>query len=219
MTDSQTNTRLQKIAEFVRTRQQETYNQHPDRLELDRHLVHFDYRWKHTLRVARWGKFIAEAEGADVELVVAACLLHDVASFDVTDDDRDHGRVGAEVARPILVEVGYTPEQVEAIHYAIAVHAEAENPETLEARVVTDADNVDRFGAYRVLYWCQPEIGDYDKLAEKLRRRIERLEGYRARSPLCTPTGQKLFAEQLDFQIGFFRKFVDEHDSSTMLQL
>ena len=213
---SDSNARLQIIADFVRARQQETYLKHPDRAGLDRHLVDSDYRWRHTLRVAQWGKFIAEAEGADVELVVAACLLHDVASFDVMPNDNDHGRVGAQIARPLLNEIGYTPEQVENICISVAEHADVKNPSTLEARVVTDADNVDRFGAYRVLYMCLPDIGDYDKLAEKLRQRITKLESYHARSPLCTATGQRLFAEQLDFQIAFFRKFVEEHEASVL---
>ena len=210
------NERLQKIADFVHARQKEMYLKREDRAEFDRLLVSLDYRWRHTLRVSQWGKIIAEAEGADVELVAAACLLHDVASFDVMPDDRDHGRAGAEIARPLLEELGYTPEQVEAICYAVAAHADVENPKTLEARAVTDADNMDRFGAYRVLYMCLPDIGDYEKLTEKLRKRIERLESYRAKSPLCTLTGQKLFAEQLDFQIAFFKKFIEEHDSSVM---
>jgi len=213
------NTRLQKIADFVRARQKEMYLKREDRAEFDRLLVSLDYRWRHTLRVSQWGKHIAEAEGADVELVVAACLLHDVASFDVMPDDNDHGRVGAEIARPLLNEIGYTPEQVENICISVAEHADVENPSTLEARVVTDADNVDRFGALRVLYWCLPDISDYDKLTEKLRKRIERLESYRAKSPLCTATGRKLFAEQLDFQIAFFRKFVEEHDASVWPEL
>ena len=211
-----TNTRLQRIADFVRARQKEMYLKREDRAEFDRLLVGLDYRWRHTLRVAQWGKIIAEAEGADVELVVAACLLHDVASFDVMPNDNDHGRVGAQIARPLLKELGYTTEQVEAICYAVAEHADVKNPSTLEARVVTDADNVDRFGAYRVLYMCLPDIGDYDKLTEKLRKRVERLESYRAKSPLYTATGQRLFAEQLDFQIAFFRKFVEEHEASVL---
>ena len=213
---SDSNARLQIIADFVRARQQETYLKHPDRAGLDRHLVDSDYRWQHTLRVAQWGKFIAEAEGAEVELVVAACLLHDVASFDVMPNDNDHGRVGAQIARPLLNETGYTPEQVENICTSVAEHADVADPSTLEARVVTDADNVDRFGAYRVLYMCLPDIGDYDKLTEKLRKRVERLESYRAKSPLYTATGQRLFAEQLDFQIAFFRKFVEEHEASVL---
>lgn len=216
---SETNTRLQKIADFVRARQKEMYLKREDRAEFDRLLVSLDYRWRHTLRVSQWGKRIAEAEDADVELVAAACLLHNVASFDVMPDDRDHGRVGVEIARPLLNEIGYAPEQVENICTSVAEYVDVENPSTLEARVVTDADNVDRFGAFRVLYWCLPEISDYDKLTEKLRKRIERLEGYRANSPLCTPTGQKLFAEQLDFQIAFFKKFIEEHDSSILPNL
>lgn len=214
--NTEANTRLQKIADFVRTRQEETYLKRPDRAEFDRELISLDYRWRHTLRVAQFGKLLAEAEGADVELVVAACLLHDVASFDQMENDRDHGRVGAGIARPLLVELGYTPEQVENIYYSIAAHVDVENPETLEARVVTDADNVDRFWAYRLLQWCLPDIGDYDKLAEKLRARVERLERLKSNTTLCTPSGQKLFLERLDFQIGFYKAFVEQHDLSTM---
>ena len=40
------------------------------------------YRWEHTLRVAHYGQQIAQAEEADIDVVVAACLLHDVAHFD-----------------------------------------------------------------------------------------------------------------------------------------
>lgn len=213
---SESNIRLQKIADFVRARQQEMYLKREDRAEFDRHLVTADYRWRHTLRVANHGKRIAEAEGADVELVVAACLLHDVASFDVMPDDRDHGRVGAEIARPLLNEIGYIPAQVENICYSVAAHADVENPKTLEAKVVTDADNVDRFYAYRVLQWCIPDIGDYEELTEKLRNRIQRLEHYKANNPLYTKTGQKLFAERLDFQIAFFKAFVEEYDLSVL---
>ncbi|MDI6770191.1 MAG: hypothetical protein QMD04_11025 [Anaerolineales bacterium] len=44
----------------------------------------------------------------------------------------------------------------------------------------------------------------------------ELLESYRAKSPLCTASGRKLFAGQLDFQIAFFRKFIEEHDASIL---
>jgi len=210
------NSRLQKIAEFVRARQEEMYLKHSDRAGLDHNLVDFNYRWQHTLRVAQFGKMIAEAESADVELVVAACLFHDVAAFDQMENNRDHGRVGAKIARPFLVEIGYTPGQVENIYYSVAAHVDVENPETIEAKVVTDADNVDRFWAYRLLQWCLPDIGNYDKLAEKLRARIERLESLRANHALCTPSGQKLFLERLDFQIGFYKAFVEQHDLSAL---
>jgi HD superfamily phosphodiesterase len=213
------NARLKKIADFVRTHQQETYDQRPDHGELDHYLSGAGYRWQHTLRVAQWGKVIAKAEEADMETVLAACLLHDIAWFDMIKDSRDHGRVGAEFIRPFLQKLGYEPKQVDDICYAVAAHVDVDHPDTLEARIVTDADNIDRFGAYRVLQWCIPEIGDYEKLADKLRERIQHLENYLQKDPLLTPTGQKLFAKQLKFQIAFFRKFVEERDSSVLPSL
>jgi len=68
-----------------------------------------------------------------------------------------------------------------------------DNPNTLEAKIVSDADNVDRFGPYRILQWCFSDIKNYEKLAVKLSERIPRLEQYREENPLYTSTGQQLF--------------------------
>jgi len=51
------------------------------------------YRWEHTQRVAYYGKLLAEAEGADVEIVTAACLFHDVAHFECDDNYKSHGHI------------------------------------------------------------------------------------------------------------------------------
>jgi len=66
------------------------------------------------------------------------------------------------------------------------------------------------------LQWCFQDIEDYPKLAEKLRERIQRLEGYRQENNLFTETGRQLFIEQLDLQIAFFSQFVGEKDLSIM---
>jgi HD superfamily phosphodiesterase len=213
---NESNLRLQKIFDFVKARQEEMYFKRDDRDLFDRDLVGREYRWRHTLRVSQWGKKIAIIEGADIELVVAACLLHDIASFDVLENDNDHGRAGAIVARPFLQELGYLPEQVENICTSVAEHVDVQEPSTLEARIVTDADNIDRFGAYRVLYLCQPKIKDYLELTEFLQKRVGRLEAYLAKNPMQTKRGQEIFEEQLKFQINFFRKFIEESDSSVL---
>jgi len=218
----ETNARLKKVAEFAEKSIREGHQKRSpeDQEHLERFLSGPDYRWKHTLRVAQFGKVIAETEAADVELVVAACLLHDAAWFDTgADNSREHGRAGAEKARPFLTGLGYTPEQVENICYSIATHVDVDNPTTLEARVVSDADNVDRYGPYRVLQWCYSDIHDYEKLAAKLSERIHRLEHYREENPLFTPTGQQLFAEQLSLQIRFFSEFVGEKELTVMPQI
>jgi putative nucleotidyltransferase with HDIG domain len=220
--NTELNLRLQKISEFVQAYLDESYKNRSeeDKANLCRYLSNAEYRWKHTLRVAQFGKVIAENETADVELIVAACLLHDVSWFDTNaDNSREHGRIGAKTARPFLVGLGYTKDQIEKACYAIANHVDEENPNTLEAKILSDADNVDRFGPYRILQWCFSDIDNYDKLAAKLSERIHRLEHYRQENPLFTPTGQQLFAEQLNLQIRFFSEFVGEKELSVMPRL
>jgi len=211
------NERVEKIAAYARQYLEKSYRKRKDKSRLKRYLSDFDYRWQHTQRVAQFGKVIAEAEEADVELVVAACLLHDIAWFYVSGEDgRDHGNIAANIVRPFLESLGYTTEQVENICYSVASHVTVEKPETLEANVVSDADNVDRFGPYRILQWCFSDIDNYNKLADKLEERIQRLERYRENNPLATETGRQLFAEQLHLQILFFSEFVGERKLTTL---
>jgi uncharacterized protein len=219
---TKTNAHIQKIADFAHSYLNESYQERSkkDKANLNRYLSGVDYRWQHTLRVAQFGKVIAENEGADVESVVAACLLHDIAWFDTdAENNRDHGRIGAEKARPFLENLGYSPKRVKNICYSIASHVDEDNPNTLEAKVVSDADNVDRFGPYRILQWCFSDINDYDKLAAKLSERIQRLEKYREENPLSTDTGKQLFAEQLNLQLRFFSEFVGEKKLSVIPQI
>jgi putative nucleotidyltransferase with HDIG domain len=219
---SKSNLRIQKIAGFARAYLDESYHKRSkeDKAHLDRYLFGVNYRWQHTLRVAQFGKVIAENEGADVELVVAACLLHDIAWFDTTaENSREHGRIGAEKARAFLESLGYNQKKTKNICYSIASHVDEDNPTTHEARIVSDADNVDRFGPYRILQWCFSDIDDYEKLATKLNERIHRLEHYREENPLHTLTGQQLFAEQLNLQLRFFCEFIGEKKLSVMPQI
>lgn len=219
---TKTNTRIQKIANFAHTYLDESYQMRSkkDKTNLNRYLSGVDYRWQHTLRVAQFGKVIAENEGAQVESVVAACLLHDIAWFDTgPENNRDHGRIGAEKARPFLENLGYSQKRIKNICYSIASHVDEDNPNTLEAKIVSDADNVDRYGPYRILQWCFSEIADYEKLAAKLSERIHRLEQYRDENPLSTATGRQLFAEQLNLQLRFFSEFVGEKKLSVIPQI
>ncbi|MBN1666207.1 MAG: HD domain-containing protein [Anaerolineales bacterium] len=210
--------RLNKIARFVRSHLQQMAEQHPNQQHDP------VYRWEHTLRVSQYGRQLAEAENADVELVVAACLLHDVAHFESEGDYKGHGRLGARIARPLLETLEYPPEQIDNICYAIAVHVDGvagfEHPDTTEAHCVSDADNLDRFGAYRILQWCLPQMDDFAALAEKLERRVQQLEDYRARPKVLeTRSGDLLFKQQLDLQIRVFRALILEQQASRLPQL
>lgn len=98
----------------------------------------------HVLRVLALAERIARAEGANLEVVRTAALLHDVAE----SEDRDaHHLIGAQRARVLLA--GEPPEFVEAVAHCIEAHRFRHEPEpqTLEARVLSDADKLDSIGA------------------------------------------------------------------------
>jgi putative nucleotidyltransferase with HDIG domain len=181
-----------------------------------------EYRWLHTLRVANIGRLLANQEGGDVEVVLAACLLHDIAALrpENPDDRFDHGRVGAQLIRPELPGLGFTPEETDNICYSVAVHADGnagyDFPETLEAKIVTDADNVDRFDAYRMLEYCQPFMDGFEALAGAVKGRLERLEDYRQRRVMETESGHTLFNQKLDLQIMVYKALLKQHEISRL---
>jgi uncharacterized protein len=101
----------------------------------------------HVLRVLALAERIGQAEGADMEIVRAAALLHDVARPEEESSGACHAQAGAQRAREILQ--GHPPEKVEAVAQAIAAHRFREKsiPQTLEAQVLYDADKLDAIGA------------------------------------------------------------------------
>lgn len=210
MNSMEANERLRKISGFVLERRAATEAKGNKKYTL----FDFEYRWKHTLRVTQYGKQIAEAEGADVEVVMAACLLHDISKFDDEEYGVDHGRVSARIARPFLGTLGYSAAQVDNICFSIAVHvddkADFEHPITLELKAVNDADNIDRFGAYRLLLQFKDHAERYDVLIDRAKNRLQTLRKYREENIMGTITGNKLFNRQLDLQINFLDHLVED---------
>ncbi|RKX36641.1 MAG: hypothetical protein DRP20_05795, partial [Thermotogae bacterium] len=75
----------------------------------------------HTFRVARMARFIAEIEGADVEVVTLASLLHDIARpLEDKNTSVDHALEGAKMAADFLSQNGY--EKTEQVVHAIQCH-------------------------------------------------------------------------------------------------
>lgn len=70
--------------------------------------------FKHVDRVRRWALAIAREQGyADLELVEAAALLHDVGRANV-EQERQHARAGAEMAARFLQEANWFNVQEQA---------------------------------------------------------------------------------------------------------
>ena len=182
-----------------------------------------DYRLEHSYRVANIAKTIAEAEGFDVTNAVIAGLLHDIAYCEEmkTYEDRvNHGHRSAEIARPFLESLGLNADAVNDICCGIDIHADDtqsfEWERTPFCETVGDADNIDRFDAYRIydtLRWIKfNEINLADK-REKVVATIDRLTGYKEMK-MGTATAKNLWIQRLDYYIGFYEKLKTQLDSS-----
>lgn len=100
----------------------------------------------HTLRVFHTATQLAEEEGADVQIVQLAALLHDV-------DDR---KLSPETCEGKLRAVAFLKEQgvpAEKIQWIVDIisrisfSAHLEPPESIEGKCVQDADRLDAIGA------------------------------------------------------------------------
>ena len=180
------------------------------------------YRLEHSFHVARIGCEIARREGLDEEGLILACLLHDIAySREIPAGGwNEHGRVGAAIARPFLESLGLSPEKINEICYGIAIHvddtADFEGERSALALSVGDADNIDRFGAFRI-YDSLRYAGFYDMtLEEKLdwtARRIPALERLRS-FEFATGTAGELWLENLNYQIDYFTRLLRQLEDS-----
>jgi uncharacterized protein len=103
----------------------------------------------HIGRVFANAMRIHAAEGGDAELLVAAVFLHDCVSVEKNSPLRAQAsRLAAEKASGILAEMGWQPARIEATAHAIAAHSFSAGipPETLEAKILQDADRLDAIG-------------------------------------------------------------------------
>jgi len=110
--------------------------------------------FEHVMRVYRMAERLAKEEQADLEIVRAAALLHDVTgSMPGSAERAEHHIASAAFAGEVLAEEGWQPERIEAVQHCIRAHryrARLERPESLEARVLFDADKLDVLGAIGV---------------------------------------------------------------------
>jgi len=124
-------------------------------ITLEQAQQHYDdadpaHDFHHVLRVLALAERIGSAEGADLEVLKTAVLLHDVARADEMRGGPCHALAGAEQARQILAD--WPPDKVDAVTHAIATHRfrNDDAPQTLEAKVLYDADKLDCIGAIGV---------------------------------------------------------------------
>jgi len=110
--------------------------------------------WTHVERVRALALRIGKKEKADLFVVEAAALLHDIGRKAEMKSKGlfCHAEKGAETAKVILKKFGINKDELENIVHCIISHRyrKARIPETLEAKVLFDADKLDSLGAVGV---------------------------------------------------------------------
>lgn len=103
----------------------------------------------HLLRVWNNARAIQASEGGDLRLLAAAVLLHDCVAVEKDSPLRNQSsRLAAEKARGILAEQRWSPHDIAAVAHAIEAHSFSAGlpPQTLEAKILQDADRLDAIG-------------------------------------------------------------------------
>jgi uncharacterized protein len=103
----------------------------------------------HLIRVWKNVRRIHGAEGGDLRILAAAVLLHDCVSVEKNSPVRAQAsRLAAERAFELLDELGWRTAEISAVAHAILTHSFSANipPESLEAKILQDADRLDAIG-------------------------------------------------------------------------
>jgi uncharacterized protein len=188
------------------------------------------HAFDHVERVYHMAERLAIAEGADLEIVRAAALLHDAEGTTPGHESRaTHHQASAEFAMEILTAESWPMERIAAVQHCIRAHRfrTGETPETIEAKILFDADKLDVLGAVgaaRVIGYAalagqpayfepsdsfvntgKPEAGEphsaYHEYIFKLRRIKERLH---------TSLARQIAAQRDEYLNDFFQRMAGE---------
>lgn len=106
---------------------------------------------EHVYRVMNLALDIAKAElNVDVNILIVACLLHDIGrSEQYKNPQLCHAEVGADMAYDFLISEGINANDAYKVKLCIASHRFRSKhlPDSIEARILFDADTIDVTGA------------------------------------------------------------------------
>jgi uncharacterized protein len=103
----------------------------------------------HINRVEALCLEIQKEEGGDPLILRLAAILHDVGVLKEHEEGGDHALYSAEIASEFLGKAGLEKELIKAVANCILTHrfSGGKSPDTIEARILQDADRLDALGA------------------------------------------------------------------------
>jgi len=190
------------------------------------------HNWEHTCRVYNLCMHIGQKERADLEVLKIASYLHDIGRSrqDKSKGTICHAEKGAEMAKSFLEEHKIPEDREQNIIHCIRSHRFRGNlrPETLEAKVLFDADKLDAIGAIGIARAFQfaGEVGakfhNPHVQPEHTEPYTEEDTGYREfkvklskiKDRMLTDEGRRMAEERHAFMETFFERFLEEHEGN-----
>lgn len=173
------------------------------------------HNWDHIYRDIINGICIGETEGADMDIVLPATILHDIG-FLYDPDYRIHHTVGAEKCSEWLKD--WDDNRIEKISRCIRAHKGstkgfAHKPTTIEEKVVSDADSLEKTGHMGILQGARV-FAEFAANGMEQYCRLETMVEYFAEIPpmkFFTETGKRIAESRGgDFRGQFSRKALEE---------
>jgi uncharacterized protein len=184
----------------------------------------------HTCRVLNYALQILETKKkADTSVVILAAILHDIGRE--TCSTANHAKAGSEKSAAYLLEKGYSEDFAKCVAECILTHSNCSEvpPQTLEAKILFDADKLDTTGAMgtaRAIVQCIHEgipvysLGednlslegkkeDPASLIRKYRQKMKKLE-----KVFFTEKARKIAAKHQLIMNEYFEELIDEIESN-----
>jgi uncharacterized protein len=110
------------------------------------------HAFNHVKRVYALSIKIGKEMGANLKILGAAALLHDVGRPKERETGVSHSILSGEMSHEILPKVRYDAEEIKSVVDAIRTHrfSEGLEPNSLEGKILSDVDKLDAMGAIGV---------------------------------------------------------------------
>lgn len=103
---------------------------------------------KHLLRVVKIAQFLAKKTGADFTVTMAGAFLHDTALPSGNDYEYSQNK---KIVKKLLQDFDLSQNELDKIAECVASHEGTAKPKTLEAKIVHDADVLEKVGLLGII--------------------------------------------------------------------
>lgn len=184
--------------------------------------------FNHTMRVYKNAQIIGWHEATNMEILLPAVLLHDLVVYPKgSAKSSKSSDESADLAESILQSYCYPQDKINQVCYCIRAHSYSKRlvPESLEGRILQDADRLDALGAIgiartfsvsgsenRTFYnandpFCRSDrdLDDMQWTLDHFQTKLLKLE-----DSMHTETAKKIAQERTRFMLLFIRQLQKE---------